>query len=203
VSYRNDFAAAFARAEALERELGAARDKATRDDARIALLERELAELRRQLADRAPSPPAASSTATPPVAPRAATQASSEPAPREWLLALILIVSVIGFALSYCALRTSTPEPAEGEVVECTLRTDPPGAIIYVVERTAFVPGVPPRAADTTLGMTPLAKSRAAWNALSAMRLEARLPGYVTREVSVPTRVDRCDERVYPLAPQP
>jgi hypothetical protein len=112
LSYRNDHDAAISRIGVLEHELATSRDQATRDQRAIAMLQRELAEQRRQR-----DPPIPRRTPPPPDRLDPAVPSARTLAPQ--LLPLALILTALVFVVIVLAAVKLTQTDAR-PVVECS-----------------------------------------------------------------------------------
>lgn len=192
MSFRDDHDAAISRIAALEHELATAREDAReqseRERGRIAMLEREIAELRRG----EPPPPR---RARPPSAPPVAKAQPAQPKERlaridelsqrgpavsgSVLFAMILLAgALIGALLWFVMLR---PEIATTPAVTtCEIRSQPPYADVIGMRRGE----------EIKLGIAPVERSFEGWREYS--RIVLRLPGHGDVIVEPPSSLTTC-----------
>ena len=192
LSFRDDHDAAISRIAALEHELAQARDEAReqseRERGRIAMLEREIAELRR---GEPPPPRRARTPSTPPVVKALPAQPANERLARidelpqrgpavsgPVLFAVILLAgAMIGVLMWFLMLR---PELVKPVVDTCEIRTEPPYADVIGVRRGE----------EIELGIAPVVLTFDGWREYS--RLVLRLPGHGDVIVEPPSSVTTC-----------
>ena len=157
--------AVLARTAALERALEEERRRLDQQRTMAAALERRIASLAPSGVER----------------PRTSTASVWRQGPAQ--LILVLALFGVGFVLEARTRSHATPGPV------CTLRTDPPGARIYVGRAWGA----------QLLGTSPLTMTRRSWFQTLYGRVEARMEGYRSTRVWSPWDGDRCDDRTYRL----
>lgn len=191
MTFRDDHDAAIARSDALQRELDSTKEKAADTEAELEAantardkLAVEVERLRAQV----PAPVSAPSD-----------ERKGSPTGIFVVIGVVALLILLGLVV-YGVARSKSAKPDP----RCTLVTEPPGATI-VARRVATdleLPSVerggakPPRTRfDMVLGTTPLSQRRSEWIMESVIGdpvFEARLPGYKTINVMLPTTGDPC-----------
>jgi hypothetical protein len=189
LSFRDDHDAAISRIAALEHELSAARDdareKSQRDRARIAMLEREIDELRHKEPGTPRRAPPPSTPPAPKVAPAASVDelAHRGPAISRLLLAFIFALAAGVMLLVYFVLR-SDPQPVQQT---CVVNTAPFRAHVI-----GFA-----NAREVNLGLAPVEMRFGEWAVYD--KLELRLPGWETMPINPPRSIADCPSDAYDL----
>ena len=190
MSFRDDHDAAISRIAALEHELeearAEAREQSERERGRIAMLEREIADLRR---GEPPPPRRARPPSTPPVVKAAPAQPIDELATRGPAVSgfalvglLMLVGAIIGAIMWFGLLRETEVTPAEP--TRCEIQSLPLHADVIGVHRGE----------ELRLGIAPIERHFDQWRDYS--RIILRLPGYEDRIVEPPSSKFTC-----PLGP--
>ena len=193
LSYRNDHDAALARIDALEQELAGAREdaqeKSARDHDRIAMLEREIADLRRGKEPAPRPPPIVDAVVTSPkhvdvrVDDPLPIPPDRGPAISKGLLALLIMFATVIAGTVIVLVRGSTKPPA------CVVETSVPAQLFGIDDH-----------GETYLGNTP-ATVQAKWSHYT--RFELRSDGYGTLAIPAPvTASGTCSSSTFTLYPR-
>jgi hypothetical protein len=188
VTFRDDHDATLARAEALQRELDAAKDKLESNEEEQAKLRAEIARLRNRAHEPVPEKPAPAKPQ-----PRPAQRLSiDEPGSAKMMAVMfgVLFVAMVIVGLTWVVLKkqergrepASVPAPAPS----CTLSTVPTGAELFD-SRGIYV------------GTTPITKRRRTWEAMDDGVYELRLRDHAPTKVVLPTYGEDCDKQIHML----
>lgn len=197
MSFRDDHDAALARITALEHELAHAGAQARRDSARIAMLERELAELRRgapapdRSAPQVPRAPPSRGAAPPDAgAPRHAPADLGDGRGPRISHALLALLLALATAAAVIAIRIARADPADRAPTTCTVDS---------VQRGVHVIGIA-GGRETDLGITPVRLTFDEW--ADHPRVELRLDGHDPLAIPTPADAARCDLHPWRLFPR-
>lgn len=189
LSYRDDHDAAISRIAALEQELaaaeGVAQARSDRDERRIAMLERELADLRRH---EPTTPRRARPPSTPPV-PRAARTAIDELALRGPSIsrALLVVLSLFAAGVITVAIMMARGDHPRPPTKSCTVDSSPSRARVYGITGSR----------EVDLGTAPVELLHEEWATYGTIQF--RIPGYDTLSVASPKSAAQCPRDAYEL----